>query len=255
MRLLPPISLLVIVMLTATASVVNVSSATAAQEYRVLQLNLCHGGVNTACYNGAAVIQEARDVITAKQPQVVSLNEICGNDLPQLAAATGNGYSTFAPARRPDGTPVRCTNGDEYGNGLIFRSATAGAAFSGVYASQDSGTEKRVYVCVEFADLIGCGTHLSTTGNVAMAQCKAGIALLRDRAVAGKTTVLAGDFNLRYAPLFGRDVQDCNVAPFFRKGDGSVQHVFAANMGFTRTEVVGMRYTDHPGLLVVLTRP
>jgi hypothetical protein len=149
---------------------------------------------------------------------VVSLNEICKNDLPQLAGAMGNGFSTFAAARRPDGTPVRCTNGDEYGNGLIFRSAVVGAVTSGVYATQDSGSEKRVYVCAEFADLIGCGTHLSTTGSVAMAQCKAAIAMLRDKAVAGKPAFLAGDFNLKYAPLIGPNVQDCNVSPFFRKG-------------------------------------
>jgi hypothetical protein len=255
MRLLPPIRLLLILLLTVTGSVVSVSPAAAAQEYRVLQLNLCHSGVNTSCFNGDATIQEARAVITSKQPQVVSLNEICRNDLPQLASAMGNGYSTFAPAKRPDGTSVRCNNGDEYGNGLIFRSATVGTAFSGVYATQDSGTEKRVYVCAEFADLIGCSTHLSTTGNVAMAQCKAAIAMLHDRAASGKPTFLSGDFNLKYAPLFGPNVQDCNSAPFFRKGDGGVQHVFAANMGFTRTEVTSMRYTDHPALLVVLTRP
>ncbi|WP_248960039.1 endonuclease/exonuclease/phosphatase family protein [Sphaerisporangium perillae] len=255
MRLLPPLRLLLVLMLAATGSMVNLSPAAAAQEYRVLQLNLCHSGVNTSCYNGAATLQEARDVISAKQPQVVSLNEICKNDVPQLTGAMGNGYSTFAPARRPDGTPVRCTNGDEYGNGLIFRSATVGTAFSGVYATQDSGSEKRVYVCAEFADLVGCSTHLSTTGSVAMAQCKAAIAMLRDRAAAGKPTFLAGDFNLKYAPLFGPNVQDCNSAPFFRKGDGSVQHIFAANMGFTRTEVTSMRYTDHPALLVALTRP
>ncbi|MFC4122786.1 endonuclease/exonuclease/phosphatase family protein [Nonomuraea zeae] len=243
------------VILIAAVSMVSVAPpAGAAQEYRVLQLNLCHSGVNTSCYNGAATIQEANAVIVAKQPQVVSLNEICRNDLPQLAAAMGNGFSTFAPARRPDGTPVRCTNGDEYGNGLIFRSTAVGAVTSGVYATQDSGSEKRVYVCAEFTDLIGCSTHLSTTGSVAMAQCKSAIAMLRDKALAGKPTFLAGDFNLKYAPLIGPNVQDCNASPFFRKGDGSVQHVFAANMGYARTETVGMRYTDHPALQVVLTR-
>ncbi|WP_336214927.1 endonuclease/exonuclease/phosphatase family protein [Nonomuraea sp. LPB2021202275-12-8] len=228
--------------------------AGAAQEFRVLQLNLCHSGVNTSCFNGAATIQEANAVITARQPHVLSLNEICKNDLPVLAPAMGNGFSTFAPARRPDGTPVRCTNGDEYGNGLIFRSPTPGTVFSGQYAIQDSGTEKRVYVCAEFADLVGCSTHLSTTGSVAMAQCKAAIALLHGRTTAGKPVILAGDFNLKYAPLFGPNVQECNQAPFFRKGDGSVQHVFAANLGFVRTEVAGMRYTDHPALHVVLSR-
>ncbi|MDH2426568.1 endonuclease/exonuclease/phosphatase family protein [Sphaerisporangium sp. TRM90804] len=255
MRLLPPLRLLLTVLLAAAGPAAAASPASAAQEYRVLQLNLCHSGVNTSCYNGDATMREARDVIAARQPQVVSLNEICRNDVPALAAAMGDGFSAFAPARRPDGTPVRCTNGDEYGNGLIFRSAAAGNVFSGQYTAQDGGSEKRVYVCVDFADLTGCATHLSTTGGVAMSQCKAAIALLRDRAASGKATFLAGDLNLRYAPLFGHNVQDCNVAPFFRKGDGSVQHVFAANLGFTRTEVIGMRYTDHPGLLVVLTRP
>ena len=148
--------------------------------YRVLQLNLCHSGVNTSCFNGANVIQEARDIIGARQPQVVTLNEICRDDLAQLAPSMGDGHRVFAPALRPDGTPVRCVNGDEYGNGLIFR-ATGATNFSGVYATQDGGSERRVYVCAEFPDLTGCTTHLSTTGNVAMAQCKAAIAMLRDR--------------------------------------------------------------------------
>ncbi|MDP9842410.1 endonuclease/exonuclease/phosphatase family protein [Streptosporangium lutulentum] len=250
--------LCLVILLAAVGSVVTApaipAAAAAAQEYRVLQLNLCHSGVNTSCYNGAAVIQEARDVITAKQPQAVTLNEICRADVAQLAPSMGNGYSMFAPAVRADGTPVRCTDGDEYGNGMIFR-ATGATGFSGVYGAQDSGSEKRVYVCAEFPDLTACATHLSTTGTVAMAQCKAAVSMLLGRGAATKPTFLAGDFNLRYAPLFGQNVQNCNSAPFFRKGDGDVQHVFAAGMGYTRTEVVSMRYTDHPGLLVVLTKP
>ncbi|MEU8385076.1 hypothetical protein, partial [Streptosporangium sp. NPDC048865] len=238
----------------ASAASAAPSASAAAQSYRVLQLNLCHSGVNTSCFNGAAVIQEARDIIGARQPQAVTLNEICRDDLAQLAPSMGNGHRVFAPALRPDGTPVRCVNGDEYGNGLLFR-ATGAANFSGVYATQDGGSERRVYVCAEFPDLTGCTTHLSTTGNVAMAQCKAAIAMLRDRGAAGRPTFLAGDFNMRYAPLFGQNVQNCNSAPFFRKGDGSVQHVFAASMGFERTDVISMRYTDHPALLVTLTRP
>ncbi|MEO3807541.1 endonuclease/exonuclease/phosphatase family protein [Sphaerisporangium sp. B11E5] len=253
MRLRPPTRLLL--MLIAVTAVMAPFPATAAQEYRVLQLNLCHSGVNTACFNGAATMQEARSVITAKQPHMLSLNEICRNDIAELAPAMGNGFSTFAPARRPDGTPSRCLNGDEYGNGLIFRSTTPGTVFSAVYVPQDGSSERRVYVCAEFPDLVGCSTHLSTTGSVAMAQCKAVIAVLRDGAAAGRQTVLAGDFNLKYKPLFGPNVQDCNVSPFYRKGDGSVQHVFAANLGYVRTETTGMRYTDHPALLVVLTRP
>ena len=243
-----------VTLLVAAGVVVAAPAVNAAQSYRVLQLNLCHSGVNTSCFNGDNVIQEARDLINARQPQVVTLNEICRADLDQLAPSMGNGYRAFAPALRPDGTPVRCVNGDEYGNGLIFR-ATGATSFSGVYTTQDGGSERRVYVCAEFSDLLGCTTHLSTTGSVAMAQCKAAIAMLRDRGAAGRATFLAGDFNMRYAPLFGQNVQNCNSSPFFRKGDGDVQHVFAASMGFERTDVISMRYTDHPGLLVTLTKP
>lgn len=247
-RLLPAI------VLACVGSVLSAPSAAAAQDYRVLQLNLCHSGANTSCFNGDNTIQEALSVISAQQPQAVSLNEVCRGDIARLAPAMGNGFSTFAPARRPDGTSVRCNNGDEYGNGLLFRS-TGGTSFSGVYASQDSGSERRVYVCAEFADVIGCSTHLSNNSeSVAMAQCKAAIAMLHDRAASGKPTFLAGDFNLKYAPIFGQNVQDCNASPFFRKGDGSVQHVFAANMTFTQTSVGDMTYTDHPSLLVSYTK-
>ncbi|GAA1277591.1 hypothetical protein GCM10009677_34540 [Sphaerisporangium rubeum] len=252
MRLRPPARLVLV--LVGVASLMTPAYATAAREYRVLQLNLCHGGLNTACFRGAATIREALQVITAKRPDVVSLNEICREDVPELAAAMGGGFGTFAPARRPDGTPSRCTNGDEYGNGLIFRSSVAGEVSSAVYAAQDGGPERRVYVCVEYPDLIGCATHLSTKGGVAKAQCAAAIGLLRGRAAAGKQTVLAGDFNLRYASTVGPDVQDCNAPPFYRKGDGSVQHVFAANVGYVRTETTWLKYTDHPALLVVLNR-
>jgi len=249
-RLLPA------VVLACAGSVLSVPPAAAEQDYPVLQLNLCHSGVNTSCFNGDSTIQEALGVISAKQPQAVSLNEICRRDLAQLAPAMGNGFSTFAPALRSDGTPVRCNNGDEYGNGLIFRRSTGATGFSGVYATQDSGSERRVYVCAEFADIIGCSTHLSNRSeSVAMAQCKAAIAMLHDRATSGKPSFLAGDFNLEYAPIFGQNVQDCNSSPFFRKGDGDVQHVFAANMGYSRTEVGDMTYTDHPSLLVALTKP
>ncbi|MFI6508800.1 endonuclease/exonuclease/phosphatase family protein [Streptosporangium sp. NPDC050855] len=239
----------------ASATVVRSPAGTAAaQSYRVLQLNLCHSGVNTSCFNGENTVREALDVIGARQPQVVTLNEICRADLARLASAMGDGHRVFAPALRPDGTPVRCVDGDEYGNGIVFR-ATGATNFSGVHATQDGGSERRVYVCAEFADLTGCTTHLSTTGTVAMAQCKATVALLRDRGAATRPTFLAGDMNMKYAPLFGQNVQNCNSAPFFRKGDGDVQHVFAASMGFERTDVIPMRYTDHPALLVTLTRP
>ena len=64
-------------------------------------------------------------------------------------------------------------------------------------------------------------------------------------------TIVSGDFNL------AETIQDCVPPGFFREGDGAVQHVMASSADFdlVATDLIDMKgTTDHPGLLVGLSR-
>ena len=224
-------------------------------ELRVLQLNLCHSGV-AGCFKGDAVMTKAVAVISAVQPGLVTLNEVCRDDVPWLAGQTGALDHRFTPALRADDTPVKCTNGDDYGNGLLsWFPAEWDAPVTGVYAAQSSMTERRVWICMGYTGFTGCTTHLSTSGGTALAQCMDVVGGPLATAAAGGPAVLAGDWNLKYKG--DPDAQDCVPGGFYRKGDGSVQHVIASDdLTFLETIVIDMDgTTDHPGLEVRLTLP
>ena len=230
--------------------------ATGGAELRVLQFNLCHGG-QASCYTGDAVMAQALAVMEREQPDIVSLNEVCRSDIDALAGVTYRGW--FVPALDPADRPIACTNGEDYGIGMLHRVGRASAVF-GVYAAQDGGGQRRAWMCSAFEDgAAACVTHLSTVAWVAMKQCHE----LLDKNVpahtGGRAAVVAGDFNLLYnrSVPWEPNVQDCVPDGFFRAGDGSVQHVMAssAHLDLVATHVIDMqRTTDHPALLVRLRR-
>jgi hypothetical protein len=233
-----------------------VPPASAATTVKVLQLNICHSGV-AGCYAGAEpVLVKAESVISSTRPQVLSVNEACAGDLARLRAAMGDAQAVFVAARHRDGTPVTCTNGQEYGNIVMVATPLAGGpAATGQYAAQDDGDELRVWACLPAGALSACTTHLSArSGTAALAQCQDLMARAAGYAAAAPV-VVAGDLNLRYQG--DPDAQDCNRGGFYRKGDGSVQHVFAtANLAFSSGQKIDMAgTTDHPGWLVTVTMP
>jgi hypothetical protein len=217
-----------------------------------LQLNICHSGY-AGCYTGAEpVMAKAVSVIGSTKPQVLSVNEACSGDVARLQAAMGASQAVFVAAQHRDGTPVTCTNGQQYGNIVIVVSALAGGSpATGRYTVQDSGNEMRVWACLPAGALSACTTHLSaSSGSVALAQCQE----LLGRAVGlPGPTVVSGDMNLRYQG--SPNVQDCNPAGFYRKGDGDVQHVFAStSLAFVSGTKIGMSgTTDHSAWLVTVT--
>ncbi len=227
-------------------------SAAAATTVKVLQLNICHSG-HAGCYAGAEpVMAKAVSVIDSVNPQVVSVNEACSGDVARLKAAVGASQAVFVPAQTRDGGVVTCTNGQQYGNIVIVVDGLAGGPPStGRYVAQDSGNEMRVWACLPAGGISACTTHLSAkSGTVALAQCKE----LLGRAVGlPGPTVVSGDMNLRYQG--SPNVQDCNPAGFYRKGDGDLQHVFASNsLAFVSgTEISMSGTTDHPAWLVTVT--
>jgi hypothetical protein len=229
---------------------------------RVLQMNLCDSGI-ARCYTGRSV-PEAAAVIRAEAPDLVTLNEVCADDVYVLDRALagvhpgGTVVSAFqAAADRRTAGAFRCRNGQPYGIGLVAHLPVPSGGYPtyrGIYPIQDSrDPEERAWLCLWASTYFyACTTHLaSTSPTVALAQCR----YLLDKVIprVPAPAVLAGDLNLRYGGV--PDVRSCLPSGYLRMDDGAVQHVVATpdfTAGSSRSiDMDGA--TDHPGLLVTLT--
>lgn len=242
-------------------------SGTRAAPLAVLQMNLCNSGF-AGCYSGRSVTAAAA-VIRSEAPDLVTLNEVCRDDVAALERALADVHgggatsSAFQPAfDRSTGGAFRCRNGQPYGIGLVTRrspSAVGLTSTSGIYPVQDTAdTEERAWLCVDAVDFEACTTHLANDdATVAQAQCDyllhTVIPGMRARGGPARV-VLGGDLNLRVGGT--PDVRSCVPDDDQRVDDGGVQNVVvtpefvvasrrALDMGAT---------TDHPGLLITLDR-
>ncbi|WP_446210209.1 hypothetical protein [Micromonospora sp. IBSANI012] len=164
------VCLIAVAGLPAGSSVAGVTGSTA---LRVLQLNLCNSG-RAGCYTGRSVT-EAAEVIGAELPDLVTLNEICQDDVAALervfAAVHGGGtvVSAFkAAGDRPTGAVTECRNGQPYGVGLLTHLAAPypeHTVHSGIHPTQDvTDPEERPWLCVHVAGVLhACTTHLAAT--------------------------------------------------------------------------------------------
>ena len=254
---------------------------------RVLQLNLCNSGI-AGCYTGRSVA-EAAAVVRAEVPDVVTLNEICADDVPvlekALSAGSGGGatVSAFrAAGDRRTGGAFLCRNGRPFGVGLVVRTVpapdggdTAYDTTGGLYPAQDArDPEERAWVCLSPASpdpadagpaaagpapVSACTTHLiDTDPSLARAQCayllQTAVPAIRARAPGGAAPlVVAGDLNLRSGG--SPDVRTCVPPDDRRTDDGAVQHVVVTpELAIGGHRTIGLANTDHPGLLVTLIR-
>jgi hypothetical protein len=215
----------------------------------VLQMNLCNSGW-AGCYTGRS-LAEAASVIRARDPDVVTLNEICRGDVNSLVGTLGaRRIAAFQPSiDRRTGEPVRCRDGEPYGIGLLSRPPEARTvAGGGIYPTQDpSSPEARAWLCAP-ASRGGsvCTTHLANANPlIALAQCRHLLTTVVS-SLQGPV-VVAGDFNLV-------DLRTCLPPGYASDSDGSVQFVVAAaTTGLREPRLVGMaETTDHPALLVTL---
>jgi hypothetical protein len=229
----------------------------------VAQMNLCNSG-RAACYTGRAV-PRAAELIRAERPDLVTLNEICQDDVPRLEAvfATVHGRARVTSAfqaagDRPSDADTLCRNGQAYGIGLLTRLPSAGSRYtvhSGIHPTQDlADPEERPWLCVHVDGAFNaCTTHLAATSHaVALTQCGELIdeilpAIVRSTGHA--PTVLSGDLNLRLD-----DVGACAPPGHPRVGDGAVQHlVTSADVTLCCARSVDLDgTTDHPALLATL---
>jgi hypothetical protein len=242
----------------------------AASSFVELQLNLCNSGF-AKCYRNGDSIPEGAELIYQLGPNVVTVNEICSNDIATLQSYLGEAwpedytYSVFMPAidKRTAG-PYKCKNGNLYGSAVLGRVAAskwAGVdAYGGKYVSQDSGNEQRIFACAGAkGDHFACTTHLTSSSEpLALAQCNAllkdAIPYLKGQSGSTAKTVVGGDLNLEYDPDDAENVQKCVPSGWTRKGDSDVQHTMYTNdLKFESSRAYGLTNTDHDGWLVKLS--
>jgi len=239
---------------------------------RVLQMNLCNSG-RAACYSGGRAVSMAVALIHQDRPDMVSLNEVCRDDVRVLKQAMSATFpaaavaSAFMSAKdRPTQAPVRCQNGQQFGDGVLVvvsSPALAVRSYSGVYPVQDlHDPEERVWVCIDLATRFSaCTTHTASTDTtIALNQCR----YLLNSAVpsmsrrdGGDPIVLGADLNL--AARGSPSPQSCLPSGYQRADDDALQDVVVGpGIGVRSHSAIDMHgTTDHPGLLVevVLPRP
>ncbi|MEV1142309.1 endonuclease/exonuclease/phosphatase family protein [Micromonospora sp. NPDC049799] len=258
----------VAVLLLTVAVAVPAGSTTAdtagSTSLRVLQMNLCNSG-RAGCYTGRSVAG-AVEVIRAEEPDVVSLNEICRDDVQPLRRALadvrvgGTVVSAFqAAGDRPSGDATRCRNGQPYGIGLlVFTPRRGHVVHAGIHPTQDlADPEERAWLCVSATVVHACTTHLAAFSTAAaLGQCRH---LFDTVLPAVRSTdpsrplVLGGDLNLRQGGT--PDVRSCVPPDHPRADDGAVQQITATtDLTVQSTRSIDMGgTTDHPSMLVTLT--
>ncbi len=237
-----------------------------------LQLNLCNSG-EAGCYAGGKAIGEAATLIRRLRPNLVTLNEICVNDLPVLLSSLATAwpgdwtYHVFMPAiDKRTNAPYRCQNGHEFGNAVLGQVPAASYrgvnGWGGRYAGQDRSTEDRTFACAyAVGNHLACATHLSSHGKpIALTQCRAllldAIPHIRSTEGFAGPTIIGGDLNLGAGPADSDRLRTCVPAGHARQTDGDVQHViFSDNLTVTGADRHPLTHTDHDGLLVTLTTP
>ncbi|MDQ3632362.1 MAG: hypothetical protein M3417_14050 [Actinomycetota bacterium] len=236
-------------LLTATATaacVLGGAAGAAAAPYSLLQVNLCGSGLAPCFGMGSSnKAGKAAELIRARRPSVVTLNEMCSNDLATIRRATGfNGHFIRSGSQK-------CKNKQEYGNAVMFAPGVRVAVVSQTtyLAQQRRGDEKRTLLCVDGGGVRVCVTHLDS-GGLQGQQAQQMESTLANYADAGVRTLLGGDWNLK----FGGNPNAQNFVPggMFRKGDNDVQHVMATqkHFRFVSTRTMRLNWTDHPGFQV-----
>jgi hypothetical protein len=242
--------------------------------FLALQMNLCNSGW-AKCYQGGQSIIFGSAIIKQAFPRIVTVNEICSNDVtqhlqPALAEVWPQDwiYSVFMPAIfKGNDSAYHCTNGDLYGSAVIGHVPAASwngvKTYGGKYTVQwGSSNEERIFACADTGDLFACTTHLAADSDpdvekTALTQCQAlmfdAVPYLQGLSGVSGKTVVGGDFNLEYDTGDAENVQKCVPAGYTRKGDGDVQHfVVSDDFAFRGVREVHVDFTDHNALIADL---
>lgn len=155
-----------LVVLAAAALVVGwplAPRATATAPFVVLQLNLCNGGFSPCFSGGKRSVDSAIALINDRQPDVVTLNEICARDITRMAQETGYRWQFMPVGTKGSGAPYQCSDGrGDYGIAVISnpkRGAARDAVVKQQYAHQDGGNQQLGYLCAPLLGVRGVHHH------------------------------------------------------------------------------------------------
>jgi endonuclease/exonuclease/phosphatase family metal-dependent hydrolase len=235
--------------------------ARATTTFVVLQMNLCNSGMARSCYSFGKAVDEAVANIHRYRPQLVTLQEICRDDLygvhgwGKLAQAMADLYGSrhiwvdFTPAHnRISGDGYRgCLNGEQYGVAMIHHD-NGRDIHRGWYANQGRGIEQRAWTCTTVIKdrLTGCTTHLTINRDAAMRQCRELMSIMTSSWLTPEV-IISGDFNLTAEPGKPQDVQNCAPPGYGRASDDALQQVFyTRNIQLVQVRHEPMNGTDHP---------
>jgi len=218
-----------------------------------MQMNLCLSGL-AGCYGKAAypaVVEEAVARIREADPDAITFNEACRDDIARIARRTG--YHPRFSRVIYRGELLHCVRPG--GRGLFGDAVLTDAAVESAdhrdFEAQ-AGIERRRWLCVTTRVRVDvCTAHLNTRSPVEAAgndaQCVELAALLARRA-AERTVIFGGDVNRRDA---------CAPAGFSVRTDRSaeqapgLQHVYGSGALRSPSAVVlPATHADHDFLLV-----
>jgi endonuclease/exonuclease/phosphatase (EEP) superfamily protein YafD len=234
---------------TAAAAVRSDAGST----YTLAQMNLCLSGL-PACYRKVqypAGVNEAVARIRDTQPDAVTFNEACSDDVALIARRTGYHwrFATVIYYGKPF-TCIRPGGRGVFGDAVLTRAAVDGSATHAFKAQ--AGPEQRRWLCVGTrAGVDVCTAHLASpeTDEVAAngPQC-AELRSLLARLAASRTVIFGGDLNRR---------SFCAPSGFWIRTDESArqdpgsQHVYGTGaLRLPSALVLPATHTDHDVLLV-----
>ncbi len=173
--------------------------------YRILQFNFCGNADNDSCNvegsTGAAVDAAVSSILDFK-PHVVTLNEICANQLTAMATRLkAKGFPMYLSFRSTSRqSSLRCTD-DNYGIGFLSRrpmSAVGDRYLQNAGSTCTLSTEECRYVrCVTLTLLVAtkvCVTHIGTSGQGPQIRQ---VVSLGNGYASSLPVIIAGDLNVR----------------------------------------------------------
>jgi endonuclease/exonuclease/phosphatase family metal-dependent hydrolase len=219
-----------------------------------MQMNLCLSG-RAGCYgkvNYPAGVEDAVARILETHPDAVTLNEVCRNDVAQIARRTG--YHLRFSTVIYNGEPLMCIHPS--GRGLFGDAVLTKAAIEGIESQAfeaQAGPERREWMCVSTRVGVDvCTAHLASHETDEEAanepQCAELRGVLAHRAAAAHTVIFGGDVNRR---------PSCAPPSFWTLADRSahqdpgMQHVYGSGgLRSPSAHVLRATHTDHDVLLV-----
>jgi endonuclease/exonuclease/phosphatase family metal-dependent hydrolase len=222
--------------------------------YTLMQMNLCLSGL-ARCYrkvNYPAGVEDAVARIRETPPDAVTLNEVCSNDVAQIARRTG--YHLRFSMVIYHGKPLVCIHPSGrglFGDAVLTRAAIEGTE-SQAFEAQ-AGPERRVWMCVSTRVGVDvCTAHLASHETDEEAanepQCAELRGVLARRAAAAHTVIFGGDVNRR---------PSCAPPSFWTLTDRSarqepgMQHVYGSRgLRLPSAHVLRATHTDHDVLMV-----